>query len=287
MLIDPNGGAIYSRNTTLTSQIFGQVYHKGYNRIIGTSDIQDDDGTYILRRWGDIYGEPLKLGYQFKKWEVIHGGGSLEKVECTVSTIPSKYTKNDLMDINGAGYPLGYINTLDTETHSMDIPPGTVATPGKIPTWIYNSGNYDDVFYIKAKYEPIQYSVHYYYNHQDNGLNEDGEDIPDLIVENIKYDDSFNLPEFAGEREGYTFMGWARSYDSKALKYKATYSPGYLVEGLTINEGAIVKLYAIWKPNTYNLRVHPNGALMMYPNGTRNSVFPDMIHQDILVYLMF
>jgi hypothetical protein len=275
MLIDPDGGWIYSKNTTLTSQIFGQVYHKGYNRIIGTSDVKQND-AYVLNKWGDTYGEPLKLGYQFKKWETMAGGGSLKKVEHTVSPVPTTFTKNDLMSVNAAGYPLGYINTLETEVNSIDIPPGVVVTTkDRKPVWIYNSGNYDDVFYIKAKYEPIQYSVHYYYNHQDNGLNEDGEDIPDRIVENIKYDDSFNLPEFAGEREGYTFIGWAKSYDSKALDYKATYPPGYLAEGLTVVNEAIIKLYAIWKPNTYNLRVHPNGALMMYPNGTRNSVFPD------------
>lgn len=56
-------------------------------------------------------------------------------------------------------------------------------------------------------------------------------------------------------REGYMFQGWSTKPNGKV-----EYSNGQLVNNLTLLHNETVHLYAVWKPMTYTIVFHGNGA---------------------------
>ena len=65
----------------------------------------------------------------------------------------------------------------------------------------------------------------------------------------VSYDEKVNLTDNIFTNDGYTFIGWAKSTDAKAVAY----TNGQEVSNLAENEGATVTLYAIWSPNAYTV----------------------------------
>ena len=73
-------------------------------------------------------------------------------------------------------------------------------------------------------------------------------------AQDFAYGTAQNLPNVGYARTGYTFLGW--STNPKATD--ATYVDGASVSNLAT--GGSLKLYAVWRPNTYTVRFLPNGA---------------------------
>lgn len=61
-------------------------------------------------------------------------------------------------------------------------------------------------------------------------------------------------------RTGYHFLGWSTS-ETGAKEYNDTAS----VTNLSTEDGANVKLYAVWGANKYTIRFHPNDGAQMIP----------------------
>jgi len=71
-----------------------------------------------------------------------------------------------------------------------------------------------------------------------------------------EYDESFNLAYNRFKRTGYTFNGWNTKSDGSGTNYANQAS----VNKLTATNDGIVKLYAKWKANTYNVSYNCNGG---------------------------
>lgn len=67
----------------------------------------------------------------------------------------------------------------------------------------------------------------------------------------MTYGTAKNLTANTFTRTGYTFQGWSTSSSATS----ATYTDGQSVNNLTSINGGTVNLYAVWKANTYAVRV--------------------------------
>ena len=88
---------------------------------------------------------------------------------------------------------------------------------------------------LYAVWSPISYSVEF----RPNG----GEGT--MANQTFKYGETQALSANTFTRDGYTFLGWAKS----GTATKATYTDGKEVKNLATAEGAVVVLYAIWQKN--------------------------------------
>ncbi len=75
-----------------------------------------------------------------------------------------------------------------------------------------------------------------------------------MSAQAMTYNKAAYLKKNAFKRTGYTFAGWAKSVNGSVV-----YKDGKAVKNLTTT-GATIKLYAVWKPITYNVAFYPNGG---------------------------
>lgn len=71
-----------------------------------------------------------------------------------------------------------------------------------------------------------------------------------------EYDKTYSLPENAFKRKGYHFLSWNTKPDGSGITYENLAK----VKNLTASSGAVVTLYAIWKPKTYHIVFDANGG---------------------------
>ena len=72
----------------------------------------------------------------------------------------------------------------------------------------------------------------------------------------IKYTEKKTLTENVFTKTGYTFLGW----NTDASATTAKFANKAVAEKWSSENGATVKLYAIWKANTYKMIYQPNGG---------------------------
>lgn len=65
-------------------------------------------------------------------------------------------------------------------------------------------------------------------------------------------------------KNGYTFMGWATTSSSATVEY----ADGQSVENLSAVSGDTIKLYAVWKADTYTINYNANGGSGAPPDQT-------------------
>lgn len=113
--------------------------------------------------------------------------------------------------------------------------------------WYDNKGNKLDKNYygapgtVYARWEKLKYKVYYYGN--------GGSGVPGTQTKN--YGENLTLSSTRPTRTGYSFQGWGKSASTTTVSY----SPGGTYTG-----NAELKLYAIWKINTYSVTYHANGG---------------------------
>ncbi len=98
---------------------------------------------------------------------------------------------------------------------------------------------------LTAQWTPNQYSVAFDGNTGIGGLG----------MANAQYDTPFNLPANYFIKTGYTFSGWSTSPDGEVL-----FTDGQEVSNLTSDVNGSVTLYAIWKANTFTVKLDANGG---------------------------
>lgn len=72
----------------------------------------------------------------------------------------------------------------------------------------------------------------------------------------IAFDEEVALASGVPTRSGYSFAGWSLSKDAAQVDYL----PGQEVLSLASDDGAEIKLYAVWAANNYNIVYNANGG---------------------------
>ena len=99
---------------------------------------------------------------------------------------------------------------------------------------------------VFAHWAPNTYTVQFERNDNDGGSTRAEGSMPDV---SFTYDRDEKLPDNGYTREGYAFIEWNTSPDGTG----SSYAGGETVRNLTIMPGGVIKLYAIWKNNSYTL----------------------------------
>lgn len=87
--------------------------------------------------------------------------------------------------------------------------------------------------------------------------------------QSVKYTDEFKIQQNGFTKEGYTFTGWNSQADGKGTAY----APGQTVKSLTAENGKVITLYAMWRPNTYTIHFDSNSDRnVRYNNNNRTNV---------------
>jgi len=76
-----------------------------------------------------------------------------------------------------------------------------------------------------------------------------------MIKQSLVYDQPDSLQANSFARTGYKFSGWATSANGPVV-----YADKQDVLNLTNVNGAVINLYAVWKPNTYTIIYNANGG---------------------------
>ena len=110
LIIDPNGGSIYKDSKFVTSEFdvnykISSIYD--YYRILCDSS---NPSFYS----GKAVGEPIRNGYTFAGWEVVSGGGSVEKIIAT----PAYFT-NEFYGYYSNIYAYAYISYETNESRAI------------------------------------------------------------------------------------------------------------------------------------------------------------------------
>lgn len=111
---------------------------------------------------------------------------------------------------------------------------------------ITNPLNEGDTLVLKAHWEPNTYSVTYDANGGSGTT----------AISKHTYDTASALTTNGFSRTGYTFLGWSADKNATA----ATYANKASVKNLTDVKNGTVKLYAVWKANTYTVTFKANGG---------------------------
>lgn len=100
---------------------------------------------------------------------------------------------------------------------------------------------------LYAQWNPITYKIVF------NGNGHTGGSTAEMAM---TYDVAANLTENGFRKTGYVFTGWNTEPDGSGTRYTNRQS----VINLTSTEGAVINLYAQWRPITYTIRFNGNGA---------------------------
>ncbi len=83
----------------------------------------------------------------------------------------------------------------------------------------------------------------------------------DRLIYSDSYDKwgflSLSIPGFGWEKTGHTHMGWAQNMYSSVVEYERTAYLGNLWENW---RGKTINLFALWRPNSYDISFHGNGG---------------------------
>ena len=76
-------------------------------------------------------------------------------------------------------------------------------------------------------------------------------------LDNLTYGALYILPQNTFTREGYTFIGWTNSKTGTIIRY----FDKQFVSNLVTEDGQVLKLYALWEKNEYNISFKVDGKI--------------------------
>ena len=106
---------------------------------------------------------------------------------------------------------------------------------------------------VYAQWKANSYTITYNSNKPSNASNNITGSTPNSTH---TYDEPKNLTKNGYSLKGWTFTGWNTKADGSGKSYEDQQS----VVNLAEKQGAIVVLYAQWRPNTYTIKYDGNGA---------------------------
>ena len=221
---------VYDKTFTLKANTFKK---KGYT-FKGWNTKLDGTGTYSyadkakVKNVSSVAGKTITL---FAQWQpnsykvAFHkngGTGSMSTVSCV-------YDKTFTLKANTfkkKGYTFKGWNTKPDGTGTYSY-----ADKAKVKNVSSVAGKTITLF---AQWEPNQYTLHYDGNGATSGSMKD--------TKNCRYDKSYTLRKNTFKREGYIFVGWAKSAKG-TLRYKDAEK----VKNISSVNGKTVTLYAVWQ----------------------------------------
>lgn len=108
---------------------------------------------------------------------------------------------------------------------------------------------------LYAKWTAIDYTVAFDKNFSVSGSSSEA-NWGTMANINATYDEDIKLISNAFKRNGYSFLGWARSSTASS----ATYANGATVRNLTTKNGDTVTLYAVWRVENHTVTYDTNGG---------------------------
>ena len=158
-------------------------------------------------------------------------------------------------------YSVSFDTDGGTEIEAQTVTVGTTAakpliTPQKegytFKGWYYTNSKGKEAEYqfsvavtsnltIKAKYVPNTYTIYF-----DKSVAQGNAGVMPAMV--CTYDQEYSLPKNTFTSIGQTFTGWA-----VGDPYKKTYDDEQTIKNLSIENGAMINLYAVWEDNPYHI----------------------------------
>ncbi len=254
-LFTPNGQGLWDGVSAIgssTKATFNTILAKGYGAGIAYNETARQKLTIAY----DCYGSNVKIDtsdgytlgnnnrlcsktknnktiggtthvyYQEYSYNLAIGGNGLHNFSTFGLTAPKGYTF--------AGWGCG--NKIFDETTTTYKPTDFT---GDIKTG-------DAQVWLSAKFKPIKYTVKYNANGGTGTTSSSSH----------TYDAAKKLTANGFSRSGYSFNGWNTKSDGTGTSYTNKQS----VKNLSSTNGATVKLYAKWKPNTYTVTYNANGG---------------------------
>lgn len=124
-----------------------------------------------------------------------------------------------------------------------------------------------------AMYVPNQYKYRLHLNDVDAGNGSTKAVLADPTIVNVEiyFDSTYAtvLGNVVAQRNGYTFLGWSLTpYNCESLMKDAKIE---LLDLTAVNKLAEeADLYAVWRPNVYEMRVYLNGGQIQYESETED-----------------
>ena len=257
--------ALYSRNITLS-------YNTDDGTAVASQTGEQTVNSYDLSNIADPEFEaadaPTKAGYEFVSWETSAGDAVAPGDQITISA--NTNLKAAWREIPPMLYLVSYSseNIYDAPTPQTKIEGQTLKLSVNIPVrygytfkgWAESAmattaqyqpgGNYtkDASITLYAVWQANTYSIRYNAN---SGTGT-------MANSTHTYDIAKTLTANTFSKPGYTFSGWACDLDGEVA-----FTNRENVSKLTIQNGAVVDLYAVWQPNspaTYTVTLNPNGG---------------------------
>lgn len=257
-------------------------------------DINDDYGVYFTKNIyvtlngnGVFEDSTVVLEQNFLGWSLTPNG----EVEFTI---------NSALDLSKSGYDgVGDI-TLYAVWAPATLTPNVPTRDGYIfLCWTkadrvtsFWSGEENIELYqnitLYARWQKTRYTFKYNGN---NGVIPSGavEYTEDVIRDRDNYATPLRTNEFV--REGYAFLGWSTDKDSETAQLldNATLTQDQTIALMRdVDADGYVKLYAIWKGNTYTVIFHPNAQNIKGENDdypfVDSDITTDELERQTLVY---
>ena len=167
---------------------------------------------------------------------------------CTVTYKPITYTITyNLGGGSVSGNPSNY--TVETNTITLKNPTKTGYT---FTGWTGSNGSTPQttVTIPKGSIGNKTYTANYKINTYQIKYNSNG-GTGTMPNSTHTYGEAKTLSTNTFTREGYTFQGWSTSSTSNVVEY----TNGQSITNLTSTNGEVINLYAVWKINTYTVKV--------------------------------
>lgn len=221
--------------------------------------LQDEDGKYNPL--------PEREGYTFAGWSTtpdakeadVESPVTVNKNMVLYAVWEQRASSGVTYKVDGEEYPL------DTNTYyeGDKITVSFGYTPAKTG-YIFKGWKYGDTIYtedsaektvtagkenitFEAEWTPIKYTVKFNANNKDAAF----KNVDDITA---TYGKEIVLPAITSENavipEGYSFAGWSTQEGSTVVDYE---SGARIAESLSEQDGTIVTLYAVWKPETHKI----------------------------------
>ena len=199
-----------------------------------SKSISSSDSSLTLNlRVGESVTLPLltRTGYSFAGWDIIN---------CSDSAANS--------GSDSAGNPGSSSASNSNLSSNPDSANGNTRSDISFTMGTVNTS-------IKARWEAISYTVQFNPNKPAAASSDVSGSMPTL---NCRYDKTEVLPDNQYKIIGWTFVGWNNKSDGSGTYYDNK----SIIENLTSRNNEKIDLYAIWRENTYTLKLEPGGGVL-------------------------
>lgn len=247
--VDGNDGfKVKTREITLTEDSNGMYNYK--TSFIG------ENATYILNT--EVFAK-----YRARKVQTVNAVDQVingKEVDDAVSVNPASQKLVEGIDTPKAfqsyikpGYAYEFVGWSSTSTGHSDLGTGNAYTPKTD----YNAqSELEKSISLYATYQPKSYNIIF----DANGGEESNSTAEKIKTQSARYYNHINLDKNVFTRDGYTFVGWSKTKDSKVAEYHDQASVYNLpINGNEKNSNDTipdkVTLYAVWKRGVPEVKI--------------------------------